>query len=115
MELLNLFSEQYTLCLFVGLREVGGKTAKDTLLVGTRFQLTVALYVKRISFNFTVYIRYILDKWVPILKYLVSRLRLPRHDKSRVSNLTHFVHFVLKFTERPSSGKDLGNEVINHV
>ena len=28
-------------------------------------------------------------------------------DKSRVSKLTHFLHFVLKFTERPSSEKDL--------
>ena len=67
------------------------------------------------AFHFTVYIRYILDKWVTILKYLVSRLRLPRYDKSRVSNLTHFVHCVLKFTERPSSEKNLGNEIINHV
>ena len=62
MELLNLCSEQYTLCFFAGLREVGRKIAKDTLLVGTRFQLTIALYAKCISFNFTVYIRYTLDK-----------------------------------------------------
>jgi hypothetical protein len=29
MELLNLLSEQYTLFFFIGLREVGGKIAKD--------------------------------------------------------------------------------------
>lgn len=28
------------------------------------------------------------------------------YDKSRVSKLTHFVYFVLKVTERPSSEKD---------
>ena len=28
-------------------------------------------------------------------------------DKSRVSKLTHFLHFVLKFIERPSSERDL--------
>lgn len=58
----------YSLCFFIGLREVGGKFAKDVLLVCTRtFQVTIALYVKCISFNFTVHIMYILDKWVPIL------------------------------------------------
>ena len=58
----------YSLCFFIGLREVGGKFAKDLLLVCSRtFQLTIDLYVKCISFNFTVYIMYILDKWVPIL------------------------------------------------
>lgn len=58
----------YSLCFFIGLREVGGKFAKDVLLVCTRtFQVTIALYVKCISFNFTVHIMYILDKWVPVL------------------------------------------------
>lgn len=42
--------------------------------------------------------------------FIISSLqilkRLPMYDKSRVSKLTHFVHFVLKFIERLSSEND---------
>lgn len=34
------------------------------------------------------------------------------YDKSRVSKLTHFVHFVLKFIKRLSSEKDFGNQIV---
>lgn len=34
------------------------------------------------------------------------------YDKSRVSKLTHFVYFVLKFIERLSSEKDFGNIIV---
>ena len=65
MELLNLLPEQYTLCFFIGLTEVRGKTAKDVLLVCTRtFQL---VHCSICYIYFTAYIMYILDKWVPIL------------------------------------------------
>lgn len=77
MELLSHLSEQCTPCLFTGLREVGGKKLqKDALLVCNLleyFSLSFAPYVMHISFNFNVYIVNILDKWVLILEYLVSR------------------------------------------
>ena len=34
------------------------------------------------------------------------------YDKSRVSKLTHFVHFALQFIERLSSEKDFGSKII---
>lgn len=34
------------------------------------------------------------------------------YDKSRVSKLTHFVYFVLKFTGRLSSEKDFGSVIV---
>lgn len=34
------------------------------------------------------------------------------YDKSRVSKLTHFVHFVLKFIGRLSSEKDFGSIIV---
>ena len=37
------------------------------------------------------------------------------YDKSRVSKLTHFVHFVLKFIERLSSEKDFEREHCSHI